>query len=285
MASKAIYGTDFEIELDQGLAPEQFKYRFLVEGDSWMDRSSLAQASLPLALAKTFDDDGESALFINLSRFGHTMRRISESLNDEFLQWINTPFGWKFDALLFSAGGNDFIDAARDPDPGLGILRLVTDDAPAQDAADCFRPEAVATLVTEFLDPNFGKLYDTVRGSRHDDIPIFLNSYDIPTARNAPAVPGRRAWLFEAYTRNHTPPGLWEEVTERIFIDVEQAVEGWTRDRDRIFRVPTVGTLASAAEGATGSSGDWLNEIHPNRAGWAKLARVWRREIKPVLPP
>ena len=285
MASKAIYGRDFEVELDQGLAPEQFKYRFLVEGDSWMDRSSLAQASLPLALAKAFDDAGESALFINLSMFGHTMRRISESLNDEFLQWITTPFAWKFDALLFSAGGNDFIDAARDPGPGLGILRLVTADAPAGDAADCFRPDAVATLVTEFLDPNFKKLYDTVRASRHDDIPIFLNSYDIPTARNAPAIPGRKAWLFEAYTRNQTPPDLWEEVTERIFIDVEATVEGWTQDRDRIFRVPTVGTLAPATPGMPGSSGDWLNEIHPNRAGWAKLAQVWRREIRKVLPP
>lgn len=285
MASKAIYGRDFEIELDQGLAPERFKYRFLVEGDSWMDRSSLAQASLPLALAKAFDDAGESALFINLSMFGHTMRRISESLNDEFLQWINTPFGWKFDALLFSAGGNDFIDAARDPDAGQGLLRRSTQSEPAQTAEDCFQPDAVATLVTDFLDPNFARLYDTVRGSRHDDIPIFLNSYDIPTARNAPAVSGRKAWLFEAYTKNGTPPAFWQEVTQRIFIDVEATVEGWLQNRDIIFRVPTVGTLASAAEGTTGSSGDWLNEIHPNRAGWAKLAQVWRREIKQVLPP
>ena len=284
MASKAIYGREFDAELERGLAPEQFKYRFLVEGDSWMDRSSLVQASLPLALAKAFDDAGESALFINLSMFGDTMRHISDCLNDEFHQWITTPFGWKFDALLFSAGGNDFIDAARDPDPGQGILRLVTPDAPASSGDDCFRPDAVGTLVTQFLDPNFAKLYDTVRASRHDDIPTFLNSYDIPTARNAPAVPGRKAWLFEAYRKNNTPPVLRQEVTERIFIDIEAAVEGWTQGRDNIFRVPTVGTLEPAAPDSQGSSGDWLNEIHPNRAGWAKLAKVWRSEIRKVLP-
>jgi hypothetical protein len=284
MDSKAIYGRDFESAVDQGLAPEQFKYRFLVEGDSWMDRSSLVQASLPLALAKAFDDAGESALFINLSMFGDTMRHISDCLNDEFFQWINTPLAWKFDALLFSAGGNDFIDAARGPDPGQGILRLVTPAAPAHTADDCFRPDAVGTLVTQFLDPNFAKFYDTVRGSRHDDIPIFLNSYDVPTARNAPAIPGRKAWLFEAYRKNNTPPDLWQEVTERIFVDVEAAVEGWTQGRTTIFRVPTVGTLTPAAKGTTGSSGDWLNEIHPNRGGWAKLAKVWRSEIRKVLP-
>ena len=135
-----------------------------------------------------------------------------------------------------------------------------------------------------FLDPNFAKLYDAVRASRHDAIPMFLNSYDIPTARNAPAISRGKAWLFDAYTKNQTPPQLWEEVTERIFIDIEATVEGWTQDRDSIFRVPTVGTLVPAAAGAQGASGDWLNEIHPNRAGWAKLAKVWRREIRKVLP-
>jgi hypothetical protein len=285
MASTAIYGRDFDSALEQGLAPEQFKYRFLVEGDSWMDRSSVTQASLPLALARAFDNAGESALFINLSMFGDTMRRISECLNDEFLLWVNEAFDWRFDALLLSAGGNDFIDAARDPEPGQGILRLVTPAAPAANVNECFRPDAVGLLVTDFLDPNFAKLHDTVRASRHDDLPIFLNSYDIPTARNAPAVPGRKAWLFEAYNKNQTPPALWEEVTGRIFIDVEATVAGWTQGRDNVFRVPTVGTLARADEGTTGSSGDWLNEIHPNKAGWAKLAKVWRSEIKKVLPP
>ena len=115
MASTAIYGRDFDSALEQGLAPEQFKYRFLVEGDSWMDRSSVTQASLPLALAKAFDNAGESALFINLSMFGDTMRRISECLNDEFLLWVNEAFNWKFDALLLSAGGLAGCSAGRWP--------------------------------------------------------------------------------------------------------------------------------------------------------------------------
>jgi hypothetical protein len=55
MPSRVIYGRDFNVALDQGLAPEQFKYRFLVEGDSWMDRSAPTQASLPWSLANRFD--------------------------------------------------------------------------------------------------------------------------------------------------------------------------------------------------------------------------------------
>ncbi|MEO8652962.1 MAG: hypothetical protein ABI409_02445 [Ramlibacter sp.] len=98
----------------------------------------------------------------------------------------------------------------------------------------------------------------------------------------------RQSFAADAHSdrKNNTPPKLWQEVTERVFIDVEAAVEGWTQGqgRDRLFRVPTVGTLTPAPEGTTGNSGDWLNEIHPSRKGWAKLAQVWRREIKAVLP-
>ena len=36
-----------------------------------------------------------------------------------------------------------------------------------------------------------------------------------------------------------------------------------------------VTACAPAAAGTTGSSGDWANEIHPNAAGWKKLAKVW----------
>jgi len=39
----------------------------------------------------------------------------------------------------------------------------------------------------------------------------------------------------------------------------------------------------AAAPDATGSSGDWLNEIHPNAAGWEKLAGGWQKAIKQGL--
>lgn len=284
MTSRVIYGRDFTNAVNLGLAPENFRYRFLVEGDSWMDRSSAIQASLPHALATTFSTAGEDVLIINLSMFGDTLRRIGDCLNDEFSGWINSGLPWKFDALLLSAGGNDFIDAARDPAPGEGLLRQIDQDHPALTAALCFRPEAMATLVTEYLDPNFDKLYDAVRDSEHGGIPIFINGYDIPTARKAPAMLNGRTWLYEAYTQNGVPERLWPEVTERMFLDIETTVSGWTMGRSGIFQVPTVGTLVPATPGETGESGDWLNEIHPNAKGWRKLAAVWHKAITHELP-
>lgn len=288
MLSRVVYSHDYNRELAQGtLDPLAFDHYFLCEGDSWMDRSSLAQLSLPWALARKFKGHrGRRALFINCSRFGHTLRHIGDCLNDDFQQWITTDLGWRFDALLFSAAGNDFIDAAMGPPPGQGILRDVRHSPPAT-ADDCFDATAVGTLVTQYLDPNFQKLYDTVRGSAlYANLPIFLNCYNLPVARNAPAFPGGGAWLHTAYRKNGVPEALWPDVTERLFIDVEAAVTGWVGPQHTgVFAVPTTtAPLVPADPNSTGSSGDWLNEIHPNKSGWEKLAAVWQQELDARLP-
>ena len=76
--SVAIYGSEFQRHIDQGLAPEQFRWRFLAEGDSWMERSSAFTASLPDYLAREMEAAREPTLIVNLALFGDTMRRIGE---------------------------------------------------------------------------------------------------------------------------------------------------------------------------------------------------------------
>jgi hypothetical protein len=283
MSSLVIYGNEFEGYLNNGLAPQFFKYRILVEGDSWMDRSAMFHTSLLQKLAPRMDAAGDEVLIINLARFGDTLRRMGACADEEFRHWIGTDFGWKFDALLLSAGGNDFIDAARDPDPGMGILKDFANAPLPALGRDCLDRAAVTTLVDAYLAPTFAALYAQVRASRHAGVPIVLNLYDTPVARHAPAFPGGRSWLHEAYLKNAIPPQLWPDLTAAIFAEVQRAVSGWAAGRAGVHCVPTTGTLAAADPGATGSSGDWLNEIHPNAAGWEKLAAVWQQTLKAVL--
>lgn len=285
MASRVVSSVDFDQLVDTGqLIPNHFKYRFLVEGDSWMDRSSPIKPSLLERLPLEFDVRHEDALFINLSHFGDTMRRIRECMGREFKLWLRTQFSWKFDAILLSVGGNDFIDAAAETDPGKGILKNLALEPVPPSGHDCVRREAVAALVNEWLDPSFRDLYNLVQASQYADIPIFLNGYDTPTARDAPASPFSKPWLKRAYDKNRIPESLWEDLTGSIFNDVESTVAGWTAGRPNVHAVPTVGKLIPAAEGSVGSNADWLNEIHPNTSGWGKLAKVWHQEIKDVLP-
>lgn len=293
MASQVVYSHEFPRLVDQGLlAPEQFDYWFLCEGDSWMDRSSLAQLSLPWALSEIWQGQrGNDALFINLSRFGHRIRHIESALNDDFLMWLNADLGFRFDALLFSAGGNDFIDAARKPAAGQGLLRDMHGAGSGLTAADCLDAAKVSDLVTDEIDPAFGALYDLVRGSPfYAGLPIFLNGYSVPVARDAPAL--KKAWLSEAYRKNGIPPesggapfSLWQELTATIFQTLEAVVSGWPAGRMGVMPVPTAQVpLVPADPKSRGESGDWINEIHPNVAGWRKLAPAWRDAIHTVVP-
>jgi hypothetical protein len=288
MASIVLYSDEYDRAISDGsLDPQAFDYRFLCEGDSWMDRSSLFQLSLPWALAKDFQGaNGNRALFINLARFGDTMRSIADCADGLFDQWLDTdglPF--RFDALLLSASGNDFIDAALEPGSGNGILHGVHGAPPDLNAEDCYNLDAVADLIEDKIDPKFAQMYDLVRSSRHPDLPILLNCYNLPVARVAPAFPGGQAWLSRAYQKNGIPPRLWQEVTERIFIDVAMTVRGWaTDDRVGLHVVETTGVpLVPADPDKSGPSGDWLNEIHPNKSGWIKLARARQQKLDAIL--
>ena len=265
---------EFAHQVGQGqLFPAEFRWRFLAEGDSWMDRSAVVSPSLPHYLAREFDRRGESALIVNLAQFGDTMRRIGSVVEGEFASWVDFLH---VDAILLSAGGNDFIDAARDPGPGQGLLRDLRHAPPPAQGRDCLRADALASLVTDYLDPNFARLVDAVRGSaKNAATPIFLNNYDTPTARPAPATAGGRTWLHEAYTANGIPEALWPGLTAAVFNELQAAIAGWQIGRDGLHGVPTDDTLTPAAPGSTGCNGDWLNEIHPNARGWRKLASVW----------
>jgi hypothetical protein len=283
MSSLVIYGNEFDGHMENGLSPEFFKYRFLAEGDSWMDRSAAFHTSLLQQLVPEMDAGGDDVLIINIAIFGDTMRRIGEFATGDFAMWLKTAFNWKFDAILLSAGGNDFIDAARDPDPGQGILKDLRAGTLPENGRQCLNREAVESLVTQYLNPNFKALYDVVQSSRHAGIPIFLNNYDTPTARNAPAFPNGRSWLYESFVKNGIPPSLWPDLTKSIFSDVQTTVAGWSASRGNVISVPTNDTLTPAIKDTVGSSGDWLNEIHPNESGWKKLAKVWRKAILDVI--
>lgn len=279
--SKAIYGYEYGKLIAEGsLQPSDYDWTFLAEGDSWMDRSSALTYSLPAFLADAMTAAGHSVLIVNLSRFGHTMRRIGECVEGEFGMWVG---GTTFDAILLSAGGNDFIDAARDPAPGLGLLRNLAGQPLPAHGYDCVDKDALAALVVDYLDPNFAKLIALVRAGPNAATPVFLNNYDTPVARNAPAPPGKKAWLYEAYTKNGIAPALWPDLTDGIFNDLQTTIAGWATQHDGVHVVPTDGTLTPAEPGSPKDSGDWINEIHPNKGGWKKLAPVWRDAILGVI--
>jgi hypothetical protein len=273
MASIAVFGHEYLAHPDKIDDMGPFDHLFLAEGDSWMDRSSLTQLSLPYYLAMELNKRNQSVLIINIAKAGDTLRNITDVLQGEFMWWLKQD---TYDGILFSAGGNDFINAARDEPAGQGLLHDMAGLPLPANGYDCVDQNALAALVKNYLDPNFDKLAAAVRATpKNPNTPIYLNSYDTPTARNAPAAPGIGPWLYTAYRKNSVNPLLWPALTAGIFNDVKQTIDGWALRNANVSTVPTTGVLTPSAAGSTGSDADWANEIHPNAAGWQKLAKVW----------
>jgi len=281
MSSQVIHGPLYRAMPDRVDRFGPFRYRFLVEGDSWMDMSGPADASLPHFLVEEFNRRGISALFINLAGGGDTLRRIEHTIRGDLGWWLRQD---RYDAVLFSAGGNDLIDAARGPDPGRGVLRDMAGHPKPADGMACVDEAALDTLVHGYLDPNFNTVHGALRASPQNALtPLFLNCYDTATARNAPAGPGIGPWLHEAYTKNGIDPTLWPELTAGLFTRLRQAIENWPTGRPGVHAVPTSGRLVPAKAGDRGRSGDWENEIHPSASGWRKLAPLWADRILAVV--
>ncbi|MFT7771745.1 SGNH/GDSL hydrolase family protein [Roseateles sp.] len=274
MTSVVITGSRYLVRPEQADQFGPFEKTFLAEGDSWMDASAAVQGSLPYYLAEEFNRRGKTHLIINISTSGQTLQRISATMSGDYLWWLKQL---RYDAVLLSAGGNDFIDAARDEAAGEGLLRDMQGQPLPADGYECVRQEALRSLVDGFLNPNFAAMYDALRASsRNAGTPLLLNCYDTPVARNAPAIPGLVGpWLWTAYRSNHIDPSLWPSLTQGLFRDIKAAVEGWAIGRTGVELMPTTGVLTPASPDATGSSGDWKNEIHPNARGWRKQASIW----------
>jgi len=270
-------GRSAEIE-----AKGPFKWRLLADGDSWMDRSSLVIPSLPWFLAQEMDNRNLPVLIINLAIAGSELRQLVDIMEGDFVWWLEQ---FSYDGILLSTGGNDFIDAARDPDPGQGLLLNMAGQPLPADGYACVNQAAKGTLEA-YLNTDFKQLVQAIRAdSNNRSTPLFVNCYDTPVARNAPAAPGIGPWLYKAYLKNGIDPALWPALTQGLFADISAVVNGWADLDDALHVVPTTGVLSPADPAAQGSSGDWANEIHPNASGWTKEARIWATALTDALAP
>jgi hypothetical protein len=272
-----VRASEFDRAINAGLNPSGFSRIMIAEGDSWMDVSGPVNPSLP-----DFLQFPDSVLIIKTAQFGSTLGHIGECLTTGWLNGFINDRGMnlKYAAILFSAGGNDYIDAALQADVGAGLLvdYQNTNTTPAN-IDQCFRLGAIAQM-TDYLNQNFAQIRDLIRTSRHaSNTPIFLNMYDVPTVRDAPALPFLQSWLYQSFVRHNIPPIMHQALADKIFKTLQSTITGWAAGGALIKIVPTVGALTPAVANTKASSNDWLNEIHPNGSGWKKLAKIWQDNL------
>jgi lysophospholipase L1-like esterase len=247
--------------------------RFLGEGDSWFSVNAVPWSANTLEQLQF----SRPSIVVTLAQPGDTVRRMTDLTRNPRLEMFlaNPRFAYRWDAVFFSGGGNDIIDAA-----GSIIVRGAgTDPAAYVDAV----------VLERSLDGIRAGYRDLVElrdraGSPNRGRPIVAHTYDYATPRNSPAqffsVPAVGPWLYRALTlAGVNDPDLQRGVADRIFDALADALVALAGELPGLVVVDTRGTLVRARAATTGNDNDWLNEIHPNTGGYRKIAARIVRDL------
>jgi lysophospholipase L1-like esterase len=274
-------------QLDPGsenpVSPPGGGWHLLAEGDSWFSFGSIGGNNLLNRLGF-----GRRTLVTCTATPGDTLHHMVEWWRDPFFRRLidggrRGSLAWKFDAILFSGGGNDLIDAVNDQLVGQQLLKLLMPGVEPASVEDCIHPEAWA-LFEQYLRANLAAVASLVAGSaKNSATPIFVHTYDYPTPNNAPAVPGGHSWLRPAMEAHRIPHAMWVPLTDHLIDRLARVLR--TLNLPNVHVIDTLGTLTRATLDWDGESGDWLNEIHPNPGGYSKLAGKWQSVIEGVIGP
>ena len=256
--------------------------RLLAEGDSWFTVNTTPLPGKPQNLLHQLRFHKATEI-INLARPGDHIRRMATISSNPALTQALSGGGKRWNGILLSGGGNDFIDEAKNI-----LLKRTQRPAGARNPADFCDQARIRRLVNEIQKSyrQIAALRDRPTGPGRR-IPILTHTYDYATPRDAPAsffIQRLGPWLIKAMRHGEVPQQHWIPIADYLADRLAEALLDLTRGPNAIKNfhvVETRNTLKRAEFGTTGDSHDWLNEIHPNAAGYDKLAKL----IEPVLEP
>ncbi len=267
-------------ELHPGLMPPHFNdyaQILLAEGDSWFAWAYLGLDVSPSILNRLQFVRRTATLSYAYS--GHTSGDMAGmAISAGFRHELAAR---KFDAILLSGGGNDLFDALaqghilKPADPG-------ADPADPASYVDLAKLDALKNYVMLNYQQILG--WRLQAGSQNATTPVLLHTYDVPMPRPAPAkVFGKPAvgpWLHPALDKVNAPAALRFDIIREIASDMLDCIRAFDDPVGGIHVVDTCGvTLTPAAAGTTGDNADWVNEIHPNAAGYVKIAARFNQKL------
>lgn len=261
-------GLDPVAEAVRDFMPGKLVY---AEGDCWFAGAGGvgdAAASLLDAIRTPFltavVDASEVGLTAGHAVHGHRARRTREMF---------ARFG--FDAIVLSLGGRDLIDGLVQHAEGeaRGSLGTSIDRPDRTERDDGWIAEAVADLV-RFVD-----LRDAAGDAVSRRAPVFIHGYDHLQPRRSAvraftrATPFGGPWIEPALHELGYDAAGMRRLAGAAIDRFNQALRCALGERDGVSLIDQRGLLKPAAGDATGTDGDWLDEIHPTLHGFTTLAR------------
>ncbi len=260
--------------------PTFHDYRIIAEGDSWFTIGGFSLQNPWFSNILYTLRFLEEALILDLANPGDTIKHISSMPRDQSFKFaIEEHSTDPWDAIILSAGGNDLIDKAR----MLIMNRLERQGETITKPADYCKTIEVSNFLQN-IENHFRRLA-AIRGNH--SIPMVLHTYDYPTPRDAPArffgVGLLGPWLYPCMLNAEIPQHDWIALSDYLFDQLATrmlSLENGPNPIANFHVVDTRNLLSRATLNSSGESGDWLNEIHPNKSGYKKIAHHIEQKLK-----
>jgi hypothetical protein len=266
--------------------------RVLAQGDSWFSIGALPPGRTGNILDSM--ELSRSVAIVNCARPGKELRLMMDTMRDpHFMRFLaGGNLAVEFDAIFVSGGGNDLIAAAQTP-PGSGSgpeQQILL--SPAQRGGDRVPIDQYVSApgwkaFCDHMSYWFGQLLQSRDSGINARKPLFLHNYAYVMPRPAGAGFGFGPWLSAAMTAYAVPAQDWLALSKNLLDRLGQLLDGIVASAQandagcNVFLIDTKGqaNLVLADAGSPAESGDWINEIHPNYQGYAKLDAVWRTAV------
>lgn len=268
-----------------------FERRCLAQGDSWFSIGALP----PMLTSRIVDELRlqRSTVIVNCAYPGAVLRRMVDSTRSpQFRRLLAGKLAMRWNAILFSGGGNDLIEAlgsAPDAQPHQRLLRTPAERGPDPLPADCISEPGWLSFAAH-VQTVFGELLDLRDSGINRSTPLVLHNYARVMPRPSAAAPGFGPWLWPAMQTYAVPSALLlalsDELMDRLQCLLDEVVAArWQQDPDcGVYLADSMASGVDLADaGSTGASGDWINEIHLTRAGYRKCAQAWQAVLDPLL--
>ena len=256
----------------------EYTNHILAEGDSWFGWAHMNLVPSSNLLEELRFE--KSTVVVSYSYSGDTIRNMADlSSNSAFAREVCSN---QYEAIMLSGGGNDLIDALPH------IIRQSNAAAPPATALACVDSDALATLLDNFVLPNYRQIIDHRAANNLNKMtPVVIHTYDFPTLRNAPAtfmnaIPAAGPWLWRAMRNALVPQQFDQAIADHVFTALRTALLTLDNPANNVHVVNTSNTIKHADANDTGLSGDWINEIHPDAHGYSLIANRLNRRLTAI---
>jgi len=253
-------------------APGKRNLRILAEGDSWFEYP------LPITHGDGVIYQLQKLLGYDIANMAHHGLEVEQmmglSIRQEIITRLSDP-RVRFDALLFSGGGNDIV--------GDRFCIWLKDSPPVPPPTQMLDVNAVNSVLA-ILEAEYRELVD-IRNQYSPETVIFVHAYDFPPITGIP-VCGEGPWLKPSLDYAYKHLGVANPNPNDEFVVVKTILQLFGAMLTRVAAdpavqkfivVPTQGTL-------TPDGSDWQNEIHPSSIGFAKIAQKFQASLASMFP-